>query len=145
MRKANYRNNASSDCIHCKGYQENLPKFLQYFSNRNTMENPTLDQSHIELFAPRATAIRSGWREGESRLKQKSAPYRPPYKRIQLNALNELPVKSKSEDESKSEEKLRSIEEKLEEAQVKCRKIEARLECLRLECSNYITKVIDTF
>ena len=105
------------------------------------MENPTLDESHIELIH-RANASRLGWRGREPHLKQISSPD----EKIQdPNAVNKLPVKLKSEDEEKTEEKLRSIEEKLEEARIKCRNVEAKLESLRLECTNYISKVIDTF
>ena len=102
------------------------------------MDNPTLDESHIELIQ-RANASRQGWRERQSN--QKSCPE----EKIQPDAVNKLPVKPQSEGESKSEEKLRSIEEKLEEARIKCMNVEAKLESLRLECSNYISKVIDTF
>ena len=139
MRKTNFGNNVEIECRQCKGYLDTLPKFLQYFSKRKTMENPTLDESHIELMQ-RANASRLDWRE--SRLKMKSNND----VKIQPNIGFErkLPIKPKSEEEARTEEKLRLIEEKLEEARVKCRNVEAKLECLRLECSNYISKVIDT-
>ena len=144
MRRGNYGNNVGSDCIQCIGYHDTLPKFLQYFSMRKTMQNPTLDESHIELIQ-RAHAIRLSWRERESRLKQKSSPQ----KKIQPNAVKKFSVKAEDQlityCENPSEKKLRSIEEKLEEAKVKCRNVETKLECLRQECSNYISKVIDTF
>jgi len=138
MRKRNYGYNAGPECIQCKGYLDSLPKFLQYFNKRNTMENPTLDESHLELING-ANACRLRWRGRESHLKQILSPDE------KIQAVNKLPEKLKSEEELKSEEKLRSIEEKLEEARIKCRNVEAKLECLRVECSNYISKLIDTF
>ena len=89
MRRGNCGNNVRSDCIHCKGYHDTLPEFLQYFSKRNTMENPTIDESHIELIQ-RANSSRLGWRERESRLKQKSSPKQ----KIQPNTVKKLQVKS---------------------------------------------------
>ena len=134
MRKNNIGNTAGSDCSQCKGYLDTLPKFLQYFSNRKTMENPTLDESHIELIH-RANASRLEWRES---CRQKKSN---PDVMIRPISVKQIQLKSMSEEELKTEEKLRSIEEKLEQARVKCRNVEAKLECLRLECTNYISKV----
>ena len=144
MRRGNYGNSVGTVCTQCKGYHDTLQKFLHYFSKRKTLENPTLDESHIELIQ-RANASRLGWRERESRLKEKPSSEQ----KMRTNAVTKLPGKSKAKRithlESQSEEKLRSIEVKLKEAEIKCKNVEVKLELLRLECNNYISKVIDTF
>jgi len=144
MRKGKFAKE-TAECGHCKNYLESLPSFIQYFKTRNTKENPTLDESHIEPIE-RDNQSRQSWRE--SRVKtpenvliagtmERTNDVQQIPKAVKSLCPNpesqEKPEVLPPYTESQREEKLRLMQKNLDDASAKCKDLDDKFSRMLVE------------